>query len=201
MEKLIDLDDPVSKYLLGIPNGDNITIREIGEMRSGLFNYTEDPNFYKNYTENPCRNWLSDELYAIGIINKPSFEPGTDVEYSNTNTIILALIIERITKNTIEEEICSRILNPLELKMTKFRTNGSFHEPKMNGYEYNEINYLIDITHNNPSWAWAAGAITSNIDNMSKFMKYGIGKHTLLNKDDTKQQRCHKTTKIMGFMY
>ncbi len=187
MEKLIDLDDPVSKYLLGIPNGNNITIREIGEMRSGIFNYSMDPTFYKVFIEDPDRNWLSDELYTIGITNKPSFEPGTDAEYSNTNTIILALIIERITKNSIQKELCSRILKPLKLKNTKFKTNGSFNDPKMNGYQYNDI--LIDVTHNNPSFAWAAGAITSNIDDMAKFIKYGIGKHTLLNKDAIKQQR------------
>lgn len=189
MEKLVDLDDPVSKYLLGIPNGNNITIRQIGEMRSGIFNYTMDPDFIKVYTENPQRNWLPDELFAIGITNKSSFEPGTNVEYSNTNTIILALIIERITKNTIQDEICSRILTPLKLKTTKFRTNGLFSDPKMNGYEYNEINDLMDVTHRNPSWGWAAGAMTSNINDMSKFIKYGIGKHKLLNKDATRQQR------------
>lgn len=187
-EGLVNLDDFVSIYLVGIPNGDQITIRQIGEMRSGLFNYTASDIFQKTLIENPYRNWLSDELLAIGITNLALFEPGTNVAYSNTNTVILALIIERITKNTIQYELYNRIIKPLGLCNTKFMTDGVFHDPVMHGYEIKD-NHLVDVTYHNPSWAWAAGAMTSNIDDMSKFIKYGIGKHVLLNNDTTKQQR------------
>jgi D-alanyl-D-alanine carboxypeptidase len=185
-EGLVNLDDPVSKYLIGIPN--DITIREIGEMRSGLFNYTASDIFQKTLNENPYRNWLSDELLAIGVTNSVSFEPGTNVAYSNTNTIILALIIERITGNSIQHELYNRIINPLNLYNTKFMTDGVFHDPIMHGYELDN-NHLKDVTYYNPSWAWAAGAMTSNISDMSVFIKYGIGKHVLLNDNATKQQR------------
>jgi D-alanyl-D-alanine carboxypeptidase len=187
--KLVDLDDPVSKYLLGVPDGDNITIRDIGSMRSGLFNYTDDPKFIQTFINEPCRNWLTDEIYAIGISHPLNFPPNTDVQYSNTNTLILGLIIERLTKHSYMHELNERIVKPMKLTNTKLAINSDFPDPKLNGYSYNLKGELTDVTYHNPSWAWAAGGIVSDIKDMNHFMKYAIGKHKLLNRDATKQQR------------
>lgn len=58
----------------------------------------------------------------------------------------------------------------------------------MNGYEYIDTK-LKDVTHFNISWAWSAGAISSNLKDSARFIKYGIRKHTLLDINATKQQR------------
>lgn len=185
-EKLIDLDKPVSDYLIGLPETfKNLTVREVGNLRSGVADYYSDERFQKEFKSDPHRNWLPSELFGIGITAKQSFQPGTAPEYSNTNPVILALIIERITKNSIQDEIKKRIFEPLKLSSTQFM---ELCEPHINGFQYNE-NILTDVTDYNMSWTWAAGSLTSNLEDISRFVKYAIGKHKLLNRDATKQQR------------
>jgi D-alanyl-D-alanine carboxypeptidase len=190
-EGLVDLDAPVSDYLLDFPKiYKDVTIRQVGSMRSGIFNYTLDPEFQKELQEDPYKNWIPEEMYNIGMAGPRSFLPGTQAEYCNTNTLILGFIIEKITGNLIQDEIKKRILEPLKLTSTKFQTEGCFGKPHMNGYEYNDNNELKDVTHYNPSWAWASGNMSSNLKDMTKFIKYGVGKDVLLNRDGRTQ---HKT--------
>jgi len=191
-EGLIDLDKPVNHYLLGLSDDfKNLTIREIGNMRSGVSNYFDESRFQKTYNEENCRHWNPAEMYALATSAPQVFKPGSQFMYSNSNTVILGLIIERLTGNSLEYEINKRIINKMGLSNTKFETDGEFKKPIMHGYQYfvENKNKLKDVTYYNPSWAWAAGNISSNHDDMSKFLKYAIGKHILLNDDSTKQQR------------
>jgi D-alanyl-D-alanine carboxypeptidase len=154
-------------------------------MRSGVADYYSDERFQKEFKSDPYRNWLPSELFGIGITGKQSFPSGTKPEYSNTNPVILALIIERITNNSIQDEIKKRIFEPLKLSSTQFM---ELCKPCINGYEFRNEN-LTNVTDDNMSWTWAAGSLTSNLEDISKFIKYAIGKHKLLSKDATKQQR------------
>ena len=170
-EGLLDLNDKVSKHLVGLPEFyKDLTIEQVGTMRSGVPDYYKTSTFQKIYQEDLKRNWLTAELYAIAAMETPKFKPGTKSEYSNSNSIILGLIIERLTGNTLEYEIEKRIFNPVNLKETKFQTNTSLRQPHMNGYEY--VKKLKDVTHINISWAWAAGAISSTLKDSIKFIKY-----------------------------
>lgn len=53
--KKIQLDAPISRYLRGVPHGNSITIRELAEMRSGLYSYSQDPAWQKAFFRNPRR--------------------------------------------------------------------------------------------------------------------------------------------------
>src|SRR5215472_704559 len=90
----LGLDDPVSKYQPEVPNGKNITIRELLNMSSGLFNYSEDKGFDPALLANPYKVWQPEELLAIAFKHQPYFAPGKGWHYSNTNTVLLGLIIE-----------------------------------------------------------------------------------------------------------
>ena len=78
-EGKLSLDDPVSKYVPGVPNGDNITIAELLEMRSGLYNYTNDPIISATIDTDPAKVWTPAELLAIAFAHPPNFPPGTSV--------------------------------------------------------------------------------------------------------------------------
>lgn len=190
-EKKINLDDPVSKYLVGVPNGDNITIRQIGTMTSGIFNYTDNPEVENIILhQDPHRKWLPTELYTVGINGKPYFAPGQGFHYSNTNSIILALIIERITGNSIGHEIEKRILEPLQLNSTYFATDRFAGKDFIQGYELGANHKPINVTDRyDPSGGWAASAIVSNVYDITKYCKYAIGKHVLLDNIMANQQR------------
>src|SRR5205809_3522700 len=95
-EGKLSLDDPVSKYVPGVPNGDNITITELLNMRSGLYNYTNDPIISKTIDTDPARVWTPAELLAIAFKHPPYFPTGTALHYYNANYALLGLIAEMI---------------------------------------------------------------------------------------------------------
>jgi D-alanyl-D-alanine carboxypeptidase len=76
-EGKLRLGDPVSKYVPGVPNGDNITLAELLEMRSGLFDYTSDPVMAPFFDNDPTKVWTPQELLASSFAHPPNFPPGT----------------------------------------------------------------------------------------------------------------------------
>jgi D-alanyl-D-alanine carboxypeptidase len=66
-QKQVSLEDPISRYVSGVPNGDHITLRHLAEMRSGLFNYLLDPDFGKDYLTDPRRVFTTAEMLAYSF--------------------------------------------------------------------------------------------------------------------------------------
>lgn len=172
-EGKIALDDRLSKYFPDFPNGENITIENLGNMSSGIYNYSEDTAFQKEFFEDMSRSFTPEQMIDIAKKHEPYFSPGASLHYSNTNTILLGLIIERITGNSLKSEIQKRILDPLEMTNTFFAVDTTFPAPHSNGYMYEDTVSLYpkDVTLLNPSWGWAAGAIISTLDDLSKYIK------------------------------
>ncbi|HEY9845735.1 MAG TPA: serine hydrolase domain-containing protein [Candidatus Caenarcaniphilales bacterium] len=178
-EGKVSLDDPVSKYLPDVPNGKNITIRQIGTMSSGLFNYSEDTAFSKRMSVDTNIFWKPQQLIEVAFRNKPDFLPGEKAEYSNTNSILLGLMIEKITGNSLQAEIRKRITGPLGMQQTTFATDGNMPNPHSQGYLYGTFGDPVvpkgtppnNVTTNNPSWAWAAGAMISTLDDLYRYAK------------------------------
>ncbi|UBM59521.1 beta-lactamase family protein [Marinilongibacter aquaticus] len=128
----LSLDKTLGEYfpeLAGrIENTDEITLRMMVQHRSGIPNFTDTPNFWVD----PPKG--SQETLAL-ILDKPAnFEPDADYEYSNTNYLLIALLIEKVTGKSAFEYIKESILNPLGLK----NTFGSIHDVNlddvMSGY-------------------------------------------------------------------
>src|SRR5438552_15469298 len=95
-ESKLGLNDPVSNYVPGVPNGDNITIAQLLEMRSGLYNYTNDPVVSATIDTDPAKVWTPAELLAIAFAHPPEFSPGAQYEYNNTNYVLLGPVIEKL---------------------------------------------------------------------------------------------------------
>jgi D-alanyl-D-alanine carboxypeptidase len=76
-EGKLSLDDPVSKYIADVPNGDDITIAELLDMRSGLYNYTNAPELWESMDSDITKVWTPAELLAIAFKRPPNFPPGT----------------------------------------------------------------------------------------------------------------------------
>lgn len=94
-EKKVGLNDPIGKYIDGVPNGDKITIRQLAEMRSGLFNYSEDEGFYKALTSDPEQPFTPQQLLDYSFKHPVLFAPGEKFYYCNTNLILLGLVVEK----------------------------------------------------------------------------------------------------------
>ncbi|MEF9886516.1 serine hydrolase domain-containing protein [Streptomyces sp. P9-A4] len=168
----VGLDDPISRYVDGVPNGDRITLRQLAAMRSGLFNYTADEGFYKALTTNPHRSFTPRQLLDYAFKHPVQFQPGAEFEYSNTNTVLLGLVVEKAGGMPLPDFIRKNILDPAGLARTSFPTDAAFPSPHAHGYtEQTASGKLEDATDWNPSWGWAAGAMISDLQDMRNWAR------------------------------
>ena len=204
-EGKIALADPVSKYRPDIPNGENITIEQLLNMRSGLFNYTETYQLLHDMDVDPQTVWEPEQLLELGVGLPPYFEPDGGFHYSNTNYVLLGLIAEELERKPLPEIMQERLFAPLGLTSTSFPAidDASIPAPYSNGYMYTdnvrtittfalpadllaqaEAGTLLpnDQTAANPSWAWAAGAGISTIGDLATLIEAIVG-GGLLNPD------------------
>ena len=171
-DKKINLDDPVSKYLNFVPNGENITVRQLANNTSGIFNYTEDADFFKQVIKSPLREYSPIELANIAFGHEPYFKPGQGWHASDTNFILLGMIMEKVTSEKIEDLIRLRVINRIGLKNTSFAIYPFIEGDYSRGYmDKKDSNIPQDITLLDPSSMWAAGAIVSDIQDLSLWAK------------------------------
>ncbi|MFJ9342459.1 serine hydrolase domain-containing protein [Streptomyces sp. NPDC101733] len=166
------LDDPIGKYVSGVPNGQKITLRELAGMRSGLFNYSADEAFFKALTGDPHRQFTPRELLAYSFGHPVNFAPGAKFEYCNTNLILLGLVVEKQSGQPLASYINEKVSKPAGLKHTLFPIAAEFPGPHAHGYTNQTASGKIeDATDWNPSWGWAAGSMISDLPDLRSWAK------------------------------
>jgi D-alanyl-D-alanine carboxypeptidase len=194
-EGKLSLDDPVSKYVPGVPNGDNITIAESLEMRSGLYNYTNDPIISATIDTDPAKVWTPAELLAIAFAHPANFPPGKAYEYNNTNYALLGLVAEKVDGKPLAQVMHNRLFGPQNMQDTQLpaSTVNTIPEPYSHGYLYGSSSVALvgeppyspevqaaaragtllpkDYTGVNHSNAAAAGGVISTADDLATWIK------------------------------
>jgi D-alanyl-D-alanine carboxypeptidase len=173
-EGLISLDETLDKFYPQIKNSDKITMRMLGDMKSGIYNYSEEQGFEDSLELDPKKKWIPTEMLEIAMRNEPYFEPGTNFHYSNTNTVLLGLIIEQLTGNNLWSEIDKRITQPLGLRNIYKPADAGFRGSHYNGYLKTDTlsGQVLDVTTLiDPSWGDAAGELISDIQNMKIYSR------------------------------
>ena len=180
-EHRLRLSDTVEQWLPGqVPAGDVITLRELLEHRSGLANYTSSPDFFPPIfagTIPPAHRWSPAELLALANAQPPAFAPGTQYGYSNTNYVVLGLIVEAATHQRIQTVLRRRILEPLHLRATYLPTATGIRGPHADGY----LGFpspafppaganRADATGLSPTGAWTAGGLVSTAADLGRFL-------------------------------
>ncbi|MFJ1868141.1 serine hydrolase domain-containing protein [Streptomyces sp. NPDC088097] len=166
------LDDPIGKYVSGVPNGQKISLRELAGMRSGLFNYSADEAFFKALTGDPHRQFTPRELLAYSFGHPVNFAPGAKFEYCNTNLILLGLVVEKQSGQPLASYINEKVSKPAGLKHTLFPIAAEFPGPHAHGYTNQTASGKIeDATDWNPSWGWAAGSMISDLPDLRSWAK------------------------------
>ena len=169
-EGKLDIDDPVERWLPGVvPNGATITLRELMNHTSGLYNYTDDNDWVTAIVGNPMRTWTPQELLAVAFKHPDGFPPGTNWAYSNTGYIVLGLVVEAVTHDTLGDELQRRIFTPLGLTATSFPVTIALAPDFVHGYFGEPRTDLAPLL--SPSWAWAAGGIVSNGRDVTTFYR------------------------------
>ncbi|WP_033258946.1 MULTISPECIES: serine hydrolase domain-containing protein [Kitasatospora] len=169
---LLGLDDPIGKYLDGVPDGAHITIRQLAEMRSGLYSYTFDDDFVQALLTDPERPFSPQELLSYAFKHDNVFPPGTDYQYSNTNTVLLGLLVEKLGRMPLRDFIHRNVTGPARLNHTLFPRAAELPRPYAHGYTDQTLDgSTTDSTHWNPSWGWAAGAMISDLHDLHRWAK------------------------------
>jgi D-alanyl-D-alanine carboxypeptidase len=164
----VRLDDPIAEYVEGVPNGAAITVRQLADMRSGLVDYTKTDGFIAAITSNPEWEFTPQQLLEWSFSEPASFAPGQRVEYSNTNYVLLGLLVEKATETPLNDYLAERILNPLGLSDTSFPAGSRFPEPHAQGYTepLDGDGPPVVATNWTTSFAWAAGAMVSTLEDL-----------------------------------
>ena len=178
-EKELSLDDLVSRFPLGvsIPNGDKITVRDLCNMRSGLFEAFNTPQFAHLNMTLP-KNFDPRRLVVWAVKQKPYFPPGKGYHYSNTNYLLLGLIIEEITKDSVGDQIRKRLLQPFGLTQTSYPQTEAMPDPWARGYGLDKRRDWEDVSNTIPvAFMGSAGEMISDMADMRRWIKlYATGK-------------------------
>ncbi|MEU2001181.1 serine hydrolase domain-containing protein [Rhodococcus sp. NPDC019627] len=192
-EGKVGLDDPIGKYIDGVPLGDQITIRQLARMQSGLANYSANEDFQKALIADPKANFTPQQLLGYAYAQPATFPPGQGFEYSNTNTTLLGLVVEKVSGMSLADYVTQKIIDPLEMADTSFPNSNAIPEPHPQGYtEQTADGKETTATDWNPSWGWAAGAMISTLEDLHIWAP-ALATGTLLQ-SATQEQRLQTVT-------
>lgn len=173
----LSLEDTVERWLPGILTyGDQVTVRQLLNHTSGVPDYVVGP-YVGLYTDpdQQFRAWTPRELVALVADRPANFPPGTAWSYSNTGYVLAGMIVEAATGDTLDRELRRRISRPLGLRDTFFPVNrATIPRPYARGYGFplgQEQGPLLSFTVFNPSLAWAAGALVSDLGDLQSFFR------------------------------
>jgi D-alanyl-D-alanine carboxypeptidase len=163
-EGRLQLDAPVATYLPGIvPDAEVMTVRQLMNHTSGLYDY-QDNRFISLVARDPGRVWAPEELIGYAVERGAYFAPGARWYYSNTNYVVLGLIIQQATGRTLAEEIRARVIDPLELQHTVFTPDEAAPAELARGYAG-----ASDWSDMHPSHVWGTASIVSTVQDLERF--------------------------------
>lgn len=207
-EGKLSLDDPISKYVDGVPNGEKITLRQLGNNTSGLFNSIENKDFQKAIMADPKKDWPLQVILDYAFVRESYAAPGERFRYSNTNAVLLGMAVKKVTGQKWSEVVKERICKPLSLTNTaEPGPGGELPEPRpsayRNGYADKVIGYgdtFYDVTDYSASWTGPAGALYSTLDDLGRAIK-PIATGQLLKEESRKEFHHWVDTGRPGFRY
>ncbi|MFF8813260.1 serine hydrolase domain-containing protein [Streptomyces pactum] len=187
-EGRLGLDDPVEEHLPGLLRGPGhggrtVTIRQLLDHTSGLYDYTRDPAlarrlFGAGFAAHRFDSHTPRGLVRIALAHPPVFgPPGGGWAYSNTDYTVLGLVVERVTGRGYAAEARRRIIEPLGLTGTSFPgTRPTLPRPHGRGYAAGAAGGAPrDVTEFDPSSAGAAGELVSTLDDLARFHRALLG--------------------------
>jgi D-alanyl-D-alanine carboxypeptidase len=198
-EGRLDLDAPISQYLgdepwfSRVPNAQQITVRNLMNHTSGLVRYEFNPKVTQAMTADADKTFTPAERISYILDTAPPFLAGQGWQYSDTNYIVLGMIVEKITGTPYYTLIRRRILEPLKLRNT-IPSDRRTLPGVVQGYAgpNNEFGGRDAMWENgkmivNPQMEWAGGGFASTADDLARWAKTLYGTNTVL-KDDIRTQ-------------
>jgi D-alanyl-D-alanine carboxypeptidase len=172
----VTLGDTVEQWLPGaISNGEAISVRQLLNHTSGILDFIQDPRVLAPFLENIPQSLTlvfdPSEGVRIAAEHGPLFAPGSALAYSNTNYLLLAMIVEAATGNSFGSELRRRIFEPLGLRHTEYPTSSRINGSYTHGYFLLGEPPLLDVTPLSPTLLAAGGGILSNAKDVARFYR------------------------------
>lgn len=164
-EGKLSLGTKLSQYYPEVKNADKITVGNLLNHTSGIYNYLE----WKDYYISKKKKFSKKEMLDLINQGKSEFQPGKDCAYSNSNYMLLGYIIEDITKKPFKENVDERIINKIGLKNTYFETDEKEYSKRNSSYFFDGEKWTKE-SETHPSFTYSAGAIVSTTEDISKLM-------------------------------
>jgi D-alanyl-D-alanine carboxypeptidase len=176
-EGILSINDSLYHWLPSYPNIDStVTIKQLLKHESGIYNLTDNPLFFEVLNQNPLYVW-QDEGIILNLVDKPLFKPGEMYSYSNTNYIILGMILKKATHKSISTLLRERILIPLNLNHTYLAIEDSLEDNIAHGWfdvdGDSELDDFTEFWQPNAFYSalWTAGAMYSTAEDAAVFIK------------------------------
>ncbi len=188
-EGILNLDDPLTKWLpekytSKIKNANQSTLRQLLNHTSGIYDLIVDNSFYLSVLNDPAKFWKPDELLKFVYDKKANFPPGTDVEYSNTNLLLAAMIIEEATGFSHSRLMRARLIDPLGLNDTYYYWHDNLPPFVAQGYFdlYNN-GTIANLSNYNTGSGNGYGGMYSTVFDMQVFIEALLRDQTILSEE------------------
>lgn len=194
---MLSINDPVNKYISSkvlskIENGEEpLTIKNLMNHTSGIYDVINDQGFYLQVLNNPSKHWTQEDLLDY-VYHKPavfSFSPEDTAAYSNTNYVLLSLIIERVTGKPHGQVMHEQVFDPLQMTDTYYFWHDPLPEGRVaQGYYdlYNNGN-IENLTNWNTGSGNGYGGVYSTVWDMYVFMNALFADKTILSQSSLNQ--------------
>jgi len=181
MEKgQLALDDDITKFIPDYPvHGYHISIAHLLSHTSGIKNSTEIEGINPDVRRR--KNSATDNI-ALFKDEPMEFAPGTAYKYSNSNYILLGYIIEKLSAQSYEQYITEHIFSPLGMTHSYYDAPEKIIPGRVTGYVQTGENTAVNADYLNPSYAFAAGALVTTVEDLFKWHQ-GLYRYTILKKE------------------
>ncbi len=154
----LDLFDNITEYLPDYPQWKSVTVVELLNQTSGIPDYINTPDWWENVFENPQKQWKSKDLVGLVSSLRLTNKPGKAWRYSNTNYVLLGMIISEVTGKSYSSVLKERLTSVYNLRSTGYELDSPMLASHVSQGYYMENK---NVTHLNPSWLNAAGGVLS----------------------------------------
>lgn len=167
------LTDTIGQLLPGqFPAWSAITVAQLLHHTSGLPDYTKSPAFLTQVSADPTATITPQQIVGFVANQSPLFAPGSTYDYSDTDNIVVGLIVEAVTGQSYESELATEVYTPLSLTDTSLPSTTAMGQPTLHGYALDKGRPPEDVTTAlSPSGAWASGAMVSTPAGLNTFMR------------------------------
>ena len=172
-EGRLALDERVDDVVPGLlPKADAaVTVRDLLHHTSGLYDFATDWHWFWPYFHgDPGHQWSPRQLLAFARSRPLRFRPGSRWQYSSSNYVVLGLIVQAVTHESLATELKQRLFVPLGLRATTFEAGSAAGPALADGYTLRQSR-VTDVTRFSPSAWWAAGAIVSSATDVARFYR------------------------------